>query len=289
MDLLSLIFSTSQLLKIGSERRKLNGIIYMHRISDPRVGGVSRKNLRVFHSLCGEGGLKNVRIVTTYWGSVSEQEGNRREADLKNGAFKALVDAGAQMRRHTNNVASARQVMSELIPLQAVTMQVQKELHDGKKLSETAAGVVLTAEIAEMARNHAEKMANTKRQMELAQMENDRALKAKAEQERKDLEERVARENAERARMERILEEQRRAQEARREEERARIRRAQEQLAQQRREAQAQRDRANEIQRRLREEAMRREAEMQRHVAELNRRIAAAEDSDSDSDGCAIS
>lgn len=50
-----------------------------------------------------------------------------------------------------------------------------------------------------------------------------RVLKAKQKQERKALEERIARENAERAKVERMLEEQRRAQEAIREEERARV------------------------------------------------------------------
>ena len=139
----------------------------MHRISDPRAGGVSRKNLRMFHSLCGEGGLKNVRVVTTNWDRVSEQEGNHREVDLKSGAFKALVDAGAQICRHANTLESARQIMSELIPLQAVMMQVQEELHRGKTLAETAAGRVLAAEMAEMERLHALEMDNIRRGMEL--------------------------------------------------------------------------------------------------------------------------
>lgn len=72
----------------------------MHRISDPRVGGVSRKNLRMFHSLCGDDNLKNVRIVTTNWDRASKEEGDNREEALRIRAFKSLLDAQAGMRRH---------------------------------------------------------------------------------------------------------------------------------------------------------------------------------------------
>ena len=260
----------------------------MHRISDPRVGGVSRKNLRMFHSICGEGSLKNVRIVTTNWSRVSEQEGSDRETDLKHGAFKALVDAGAQMRRHANTLDSARHIMLELIPLQAVTMQVQKELHDGKKLADTAAGRVICEELVEMQKKHVQDMGDLKKGLELAAKANDRILKAKAEQERKAVESSIARADADRAQLARTLEEQRRAREAKEEEDRANIRRVTEQLAQQRREEQARMNRANEIQRQLREDAHRKQLELQRQIAETNRRVAELQASHNDG-GCVIS
>ena len=47
---------------------KLSGVIYMHRISDFKMGGISRRNFHMFRSLCGEKTLKNV--VSSAGGTV---------------------------------------------------------------------------------------------------------------------------------------------------------------------------------------------------------------------------
>jgi hypothetical protein len=49
------------------ERRKFSGIIYFHRISDPRMEGSTIKQLQLFRELCGDdsGMLKNVILATT--------------------------------------------------------------------------------------------------------------------------------------------------------------------------------------------------------------------------------
>ncbi|KAG9311529.1 P-loop containing nucleoside triphosphate hydrolase protein [Chiua virens] len=185
----------------NGEGIKLNGVVYMHRISDPRVGGASRKNLRLFRSLCGDKNLGNVRIVTTNWSRVSEEEGDRREADLKSNAFKALLDCGAQMRRHANTVESARKIMSELVPLPAMTMQIQEELREGKKLSETAAGKVVMEEMADAQKKHERELADLKKEMEVAAEAKDHALRLELEEERQVLEDRMARANADRKRL----------------------------------------------------------------------------------------
>ena len=198
----SFLIATNQNL---SERIKVNGIIYMHRISDPRVSGTSRKNIKMFHSLCGEASLGNVRIVTTNWGRVSEEEGNHRETNLKQSAFKALLDAGAQMRRHTNTPESALQIMSELISFEPVTMKIQEELRAGKKLVDTAAGMVLAAEMMEMQKKQERELADLKKEMDDAEEDNNRTLRAELEQERKAVEEKMARANADRKRLEATL------------------------------------------------------------------------------------
>jgi hypothetical protein len=43
---------------------KLSGLIYVHRISDVLMGGISSRNFRMFRKLCGDDTLKNVVIVT---------------------------------------------------------------------------------------------------------------------------------------------------------------------------------------------------------------------------------
>lgn len=117
----------------------------MHRISDPRLGGVSRKNLKMFKELCGDDTLCNVRIVTTYWDRVGE-EGAQREAALRDGAFKTLVDGGARLVRHDNEILSARSIIQELIQKESVATRIQKELQDGRALGATSAGAVVFQE-----------------------------------------------------------------------------------------------------------------------------------------------
>ncbi|KAF8122892.1 hypothetical protein EV363DRAFT_1358576 [Boletus edulis] len=137
-----------------NEERLLNGIIYMHRISDPRVGGVARKNLKMFHSLCGDASLKNVRIATTNWNRVSEQEGTT-----------PLIDGGAGLRRHTNTVESAEQI-------------IQKELRMGMTLGDTSAGTILIAGMREMQKKDEKELAGLEREMEEATRATDLALRA---------------------------------------------------------------------------------------------------------------
>ncbi|KAF7353274.1 hypothetical protein MSAN_01515300 [Mycena sanguinolenta] len=83
-------------------RRKLDGLIYVHRITDPRFGGQSIRNLRMFKELCGAETFKNVVVLTTFWDSVSEAQGQKREDELTKGSkfFKDLIAGGAHLMRH---------------------------------------------------------------------------------------------------------------------------------------------------------------------------------------------
>ncbi|EMD41350.1 hypothetical protein CERSUDRAFT_78997 [Gelatoporia subvermispora B] len=87
----------------------------MHRINDVRVGGVSRRNLRMFQKLCGSKSLRNVVIVTTMWDTVSEELGAQRERELMTDTFKALLDEGAEMKRFNNGITSAREIISYIL------------------------------------------------------------------------------------------------------------------------------------------------------------------------------
>ena len=53
------------------ERRiKLSGIIYLHRITDNRMGGLAWRNLRMLHNLVGADKMSNVLLVSTRWEEV---------------------------------------------------------------------------------------------------------------------------------------------------------------------------------------------------------------------------
>jgi len=136
------------------EGTKLAGIIYMHRISDMRVGGISVRNIRMFEELCGPSPLKNVAIVTTMWGpGIKPEVGERREKQLASDErfFKFALDNGAHLLRHVDeaDVGSAQAIIRSFFKNQPEAMCIQRELVDeGKDISQTAAGEVLNREFA---------------------------------------------------------------------------------------------------------------------------------------------
>jgi hypothetical protein len=110
----------------------------MQHISDVRMDGISKHNLNMFRQLCGDDMLKNT-VVTDLWGEVAEAQ----EAELENNNtwFKPILDKGARLFRHHNNLQSAQAIIHSIIENQPRTLQIQHELVDfGKYIPKTAAG-----------------------------------------------------------------------------------------------------------------------------------------------------
>jgi len=49
------------------DQAPLSGLIYLHRITDPRIGGTAKRNLSMMQSLVGKDNMKNVVLVTNRW------------------------------------------------------------------------------------------------------------------------------------------------------------------------------------------------------------------------------
>jgi len=107
---------------------KLNGLLYFHRITDNRVGGVEFSNMVMFEKLCGEEGLRNVILCTTMWDLVKKKDGEAREAQLKAEFWQSMIQNNANARRHSGTRASARKIVEELVPKPKAEVQLQKEL-----------------------------------------------------------------------------------------------------------------------------------------------------------------
>ncbi|KAI3393110.1 hypothetical protein diail_4739, partial [Diaporthe ilicicola] len=164
------------------QEMKLSGIIYLHPISDNRVTHHTTKNLDMFRKLTGEKNLKNVTLTTTMWDKVSEQEGTRREDELKGKFWKLLVAMGARTARHNSGGGgssetaeeSARRIASSLLGNKPFYLQLQEEMgKDNKPLRDTAAGREVMAELARIKEEH---------RRELAEMEG--AIRSSAEESR---------------------------------------------------------------------------------------------------------
>ncbi|KAK7695011.1 hypothetical protein QCA50_002199 [Cerrena zonata] len=173
------------LAKTYENGRKLSGVIFLHRISDQRMGGVARKNFRLFRKLCGDDALKHIIIATTMWGGVSAEIGARREAELstKDQFFKLALDKGAKLVRHDNTLQSAQNILREITGYLPQALSIQTELVDEHKdINETAAGMDLKADLeARIGKQHME--------LNDIKTEMNRLLAVKDEKHRAELEE----------------------------------------------------------------------------------------------------
>ena len=87
----------------------------MHNIANTRIGGISRRNLKMFQKLVGNDSLRNVIIATTMWNTVTRAVGSEREEVLKDVLFKPLLDKRAQIIRHDSGVDSAERIVNTIL------------------------------------------------------------------------------------------------------------------------------------------------------------------------------
>ncbi|KAG0649196.1 GTP-binding A [Hyphodiscus hymeniophilus] len=131
----------------------LSGIIYLHRIIDPRMDGPSLKNLRMMQKLCGANSLKNVILATTMWEKVTEEEGSMREAELKQTFWKDMIRGGSTVRRiQRQSGDDARALVKSLLKNKPTSTRLQEELHSGMSLVQTEAGTEIKEEMAKLER-----------------------------------------------------------------------------------------------------------------------------------------
>jgi len=167
-------------------------VVYVHRISDIRIGGVSRRNFEMFRELCGESALENVVIVTNMWSEVSQDVGEIRERELETeySFFGSAISQGARLVRHNNTVESARAILRHIINKNPLPLRIQNDIVDEQKeLSETAAGIILNRDLIAQEGKHREEKEKLERTMQDAN-----------EQVKRELEDDLQRQEAERVR-----------------------------------------------------------------------------------------
>ena len=132
---------------------KLAGIIYLHRITDNRMGGSPHRNLRMFGELCGDQAVKKVVLVTTMWDkghtTYLQQVHNQRENELFERYWKTMIDYGASTGRFLNSAESAWNIIDPIFKQhETEVLLLQEELVDlGRALSETQAGKTLYSDL----------------------------------------------------------------------------------------------------------------------------------------------
>ncbi|KAF9531057.1 P-loop containing nucleoside triphosphate hydrolase protein [Crepidotus variabilis] len=96
--------------------KKFGGIIYLQRISDPRLGHTTTANIQRALRLVGKRAEKKVIIATSFWDQVGTDDGNLREEGLASSdCFRPTLRRGAAMMRFNGNADSARCIISHLL------------------------------------------------------------------------------------------------------------------------------------------------------------------------------
>jgi len=89
--------------------KKLGGIIYLHEISQTRIGP-AKENIDMFHKLCRPSTVKNVILTTTKWGDVPPDVGQEREDELSSQYW-----SGSDICRFDNTPDSARIIVDRIL------------------------------------------------------------------------------------------------------------------------------------------------------------------------------
>jgi len=167
----------AEFLKITyTEGMKLAGVIYFHRISDFRMGGISRRNFSMFRRLCGDSTLKNVVIVTNMWGEVTPEKGEARELELStdDAFFKPALEKGAVLDRHLHTKESGMRILARVVDNHPLALKIQTELVDEKKaLLDTAAGDELNREMKALVAKHKAEIDDLRRETREAMRQKD--------------------------------------------------------------------------------------------------------------------
>lgn len=170
----------------------LYGIIYLHRITDPRVSGAAMRSLRVLEMICGEEAYKNVFLVTTMWDRLKNIEGGNkigedREVDLcekpfwgdlrENGAL--TMGLGRPSKLWNLKELNAKEIVRRLVKFRKpipLLIQTQMEQSGGiLDLGNTSAGSYLEENMDALKKRHEKDLAALRKELDDA--ENDEETK----------------------------------------------------------------------------------------------------------------
>ncbi|CAE6454096.1 unnamed protein product [Rhizoctonia solani] len=149
------------LIKSYTEKQKIVGFLYVHKISDTRVGGTSFRHMNMFKALCGTDAFKNVIYVTNMWSEPPTEDEMLREDELRHSEefFGLPLAEGAQMARHNNTQESAHNVIRKLLGKTPVVAKLQRQLiNDKMPLEETDVGLVIGQDLEDDLRKQKEEM-----------------------------------------------------------------------------------------------------------------------------------
>ena len=93
----------------------MTGIIYLHKISEPRITEPPRRRLEIFERLCGSNLPEKVILVTSMWNLVTEDEGSSREKQLQSKYWPPTSRPNVTRYGDTKDIEGAYRVVDMLL------------------------------------------------------------------------------------------------------------------------------------------------------------------------------
>ncbi|TPX06854.1 uncharacterized protein E0L32_002350 [Thyridium curvatum] len=170
-----------------ANRNYLNGLIYLHQISDPRLGRTRRFNIEMLKALSGEDAFRNIAIVTSMWtpdeSSTEWVQQVAREEQLKEEHLAEILDGKGLLKRlksrdsSTIDVASAKRIFKEAFEYwknDEIALSIQHELvNELLPLNQTVAGKMLSRHLDETYQYHEVKRSGLSATLEETQVGNE--------------------------------------------------------------------------------------------------------------------
>lgn len=126
----------------------LSGAIYLHRITDNKVGMASRRTMTVLQRICGADNFQNIVLVTTMWDELVDQKvGEDRERELETGShfWAQMISRKAKIFRHDGKEETAVGIVKQIILKPPVPLVMQVELSSERaSVAGTTAGRFIT-------------------------------------------------------------------------------------------------------------------------------------------------
>lgn len=116
------------LTKTYKRGQRLSGIVYTHPITSTRMTGSAARGLDVFSGLVGPKSFHSIILVTTMWDLLPNASvGEKREEELQNQFWRALIDGGSLTARSFGDRSSAlaivRSMASSQLPGASLAIQ----------------------------------------------------------------------------------------------------------------------------------------------------------------------
>ncbi|CAE6399919.1 unnamed protein product [Rhizoctonia solani] len=178
------------LLNLHTRNQQINGILYLHRITDNRMSGASVRALSLFEKICGSQAMRNAVLITNMWSTPRDPQEETRENQLKTEYFRNAIENGAKVaRRGGIGPESALAILSLILNCTPITLQLQTEMGiQSLPLDETEAGALVDQNLRKRLERQERERMELEEELEAAREERDRRAQEQLERFKRDKE-----------------------------------------------------------------------------------------------------
>lgn len=128
LDVLIDIVSHLYTFAIRRAEIEVRGVIFLHDISETRIGGSQVKTLGILKALCGDDRMGHVIVGTTMWDQKGSKKFAREETREQKLCEKYWEGIHSTTRLQEDDESAAKQIILDLLALPAILLLVQEEM-----------------------------------------------------------------------------------------------------------------------------------------------------------------